>query len=144
MIHRPHLDTRTDSVSQFRGKIRSALPVVLATVLAIVVISWYFDLPTYASSAYAQLVGGNQPFPELAGSDELVSQSAPQPNPNPVLKSDRGRQDEGSAAPLYRGKLALSVPRLGLKDVPVPSGSSQAELNNQGIMRLERSGVPWS
>src|SRR5215212_2099351 len=133
MIHRPHLDTRTDSVSQFRGKIRSALPVVLATVLAIVVISWYFDLPTYASSAYARFVGSDH---QMQHESSSVGKQ--------LLAGGSGRQDEGSAAPLYRGKLALSVPRLGLKDVPVPSGSSQAELNNQGIMRLERSGVPWS
>ena len=41
------------------------------------------------------------------------------------------------------GSMSLTVPRLGLKDVAVPTGSSQPELDRQGIMRLEGTGVPW-
>ena len=44
---------------------------------------------------------------------------------------------------LRKGELALSVPRLGLKDVTVPGGSTQAELDREGIVRLESSGLPW-
>lgn len=39
-------------------------------------------------------------------------------------------------------ELALSVPRLGLKDVRVPTSSGQADLDRAGIIRLESSGVP--
>ena len=39
--------------------------------------------------------------------------------------------------------MTLTVPRLGLKDVAVPTGSGQAELDRQGIMHLEGTGVPW-
>ena len=41
------------------------------------------------------------------------------------------------------GTVRLTVPRLGLKDVAVPTGSSQTELDRQGIMHLEGTGVPW-
>jgi sortase A len=41
------------------------------------------------------------------------------------------------------GTMTLTVPRLDLKDVAVPTGSSQAELDREGILRLEGTGVPW-
>jgi sortase A len=37
----------------------------------------------------------------------------------------------------------ITVPRLGLKDVAVPTGSGQAELDREGILRLRHSGLPW-
>ncbi len=39
--------------------------------------------------------------------------------------------------------MTLTVPRLDIEDVPVPSGSTQEELDREGIIRLESSGVPW-
>ena len=39
--------------------------------------------------------------------------------------------------------MKLTVPRLGLKDVPVPTGSKQAELDREGILRVRGSGLPW-
>ena len=41
------------------------------------------------------------------------------------------------------GVMTLTVPRLGIKDVAVPTGSGQAELDREGIMHLEGTGVPW-
>ncbi len=41
------------------------------------------------------------------------------------------------------GTVTLTVPKLGLKDVAVPTGSSQNELDREGIMHLEGTGVPW-
>jgi sortase A len=58
-----------------------------------------------------------------------------------------GRSPGGAAggrdATLREGELALTVPKLGLKNVRVPTGSSQAELDREGIIRLEGTGVPW-
>jgi sortase A len=53
---------------------------------------------------------------------------------------ERARPTDGKAA---SGTLTLTVPRLGLKDVAVPTGSNQTELDRQGIMHLEGTGVPW-
>jgi len=39
--------------------------------------------------------------------------------------------------------IKITVPRLGLKDVAVPTGSKQAELDREGILRLRGSGLPW-
>ena len=39
--------------------------------------------------------------------------------------------------------MTITVPRLDLKDVAVPTGSKQAELDREGILRLRGSGLPW-
>jgi sortase A len=41
------------------------------------------------------------------------------------------------------GTITLTVPRLDLKDVAVPTGSGQRELDREGIIHLEGTGVPW-
>jgi sortase A len=41
------------------------------------------------------------------------------------------------------GTITLTVPKLDLKDVAVPTGSTQAELDREGIIHLEGTGVPW-
>jgi sortase A len=41
------------------------------------------------------------------------------------------------------GTVTITVPKLGLKDIAVPTGSSQNELDREGIMHLEGTGVPW-
>jgi sortase A len=39
--------------------------------------------------------------------------------------------------------IKITVPKLDLKDVAVPTGSKQAELDREGILRLRGSGLPW-
>jgi sortase A len=39
--------------------------------------------------------------------------------------------------------MKITVPKLGLKDVAVPTGSRQSELDREGILRLRGSGLPW-
>ena len=39
--------------------------------------------------------------------------------------------------------MQITVPRLELKDVAVPTGSRQAELDREGILHLRGSGLPW-
>jgi sortase A len=39
--------------------------------------------------------------------------------------------------------IKITVPRLGLKDVAVRTGSKQAELDREGILRVRGSGLPW-
>lgn len=38
--------------------------------------------------------------------------------------------------------IKLSVPKLGITDLPVPTASTQAELNREGIIRLADNGLP--
>jgi len=39
--------------------------------------------------------------------------------------------------------MKITVPKLGLKNVAVPTGSTQADLDREGILRLRGSGLPW-
>ena len=41
------------------------------------------------------------------------------------------------------GSMTLTVPKLGLKGVAVPTGSTQTKLDRAGILRLSGSGLPW-
>lgn len=41
------------------------------------------------------------------------------------------------------GSMTLTVPKLGIKDLAVPTASTQADLDREGIMHLENTGVPW-
>lgn len=49
-------------------------------------------------------------------------------------------QDEADSS---GGTMTLTVPKLGLEDVPVPTADSQVALDREGIIRLKESGVPW-
>ena len=42
-----------------------------------------------------------------------------------------------------KGEMTLTVPKLGLEGVAVPTGSRQAQLDREGILRLGGSGLPW-
>jgi sortase A len=39
--------------------------------------------------------------------------------------------------------MKITVPKLGLKDVSVPTGTRQSELDREGILHLRGSGLPW-
>ena len=39
--------------------------------------------------------------------------------------------------------MELTVPKLGLEDVAVPTGFRQAELDREGLLRIKESGLPW-
>lgn len=45
--------------------------------------------------------------------------------------------------PPSTGGITLTVPKLGLSEVPVPTGSRQAELDRTGLLRVRGSGLPW-
>lgn len=56
------------------------------------------------------------------------------PGPAPASQED-GSGDERT--------MKLSVPKLGLENIPVPAGDSQVELDREGIIRLKETGTPW-
>src|SRR5215210_4270914 len=56
-------------------------------------------------------------------------------------KADPGRQANASVG--SGGTMTLSVPKLGLEDVAVPTADSQVALDEEGIIHLKDSGVPW-
>lgn len=41
------------------------------------------------------------------------------------------------------GAMTISIPKLDIEDVAVPQGSTQKELDDEGIIHMAGSGVPW-
>jgi len=74
---------------------------------------------------------------QVENTGTLLGENSPQlgvPEKAPQITSGA----EGTSA-----ALKITVPRLGLKDVAVPTGSRQAELDREGILRVRGSGLPW-
>lgn len=63
----------------------------------------------------------------LSGGGELAG---------PSRKASEGGAERPS------GALSLSVPRLGLENVPVPTGDSQEDLDREGVIRMKETGRP--
>jgi sortase A len=77
------------------------------------------------------------PMAEVENRGKLLGENSPEletPQKDPPVTSGGGNV---SAA------IHITVPRLDLKDVAVPTGSRQAELDREGILRLRGSGLPW-
>ena len=63
-------------------------------------------------------------------------------------EANRGQEPLPADAPVPRGSptpknMTLTVPKLGLRDVAVPTGFRQAELDREGLLRMKESGLPW-
>ena len=74
---------------------------------------------------------------EVESTGTLLGENSPEleaPQEAPPVSTGKGN---------VSGAMTLTVPRLGLKDVVVPTGSKQAELDREGILRLQGSGLPW-
>ena len=79
---------------------------------------------------------------QVENTGTLLGENSPQLNP-----PDGAPRDPSSItakAANVSSEMKITVPRLGLKDVEVPTGSRQAELDKQGIMHLRGSGLPWT
>jgi sortase A len=73
---------------------------------------------------------------EVENTGTLLGENSPELRAQP----EDVRHTDGKGA---AGTMTLTVPKLGLKDVAVPTGSTQAELDREGILHLEGTGVPW-
>ena len=62
---------------------------------------------------------------------------------SPGLEVPRKAPPVTSSRENISAAMKITVPRLGLKDVAVPTGSKQAELDREGILRVRGSGLPW-
>ncbi len=58
-------------------------------------------------------------------------------------KADPGRGASARDGAGSGGEMALSIPKLGLEDVEVPTADSQVALDREGIIRLQGTGTPW-
>jgi sortase A len=73
---------------------------------------------------------------EVENAGTLLGENSPELRAPP----EDARPTDGKGA---AGTMTLTVPRLDLKDVAVPTGSTQEELDREGILHLEGTGVPW-
>lgn len=58
-------------------------------------------------------------------------------------KAAPGSGGADDAADSSGGVMTLSIPKLGLEDVEVPTADSQVALDREGIIRLKGTGSPW-
>ncbi len=59
-------------------------------------------------------------------------------NPDVPLPDMQPARDPSAA-----GAMTLTVPKLGLRDVAVPSGSRQSQLDREGVLHVGDTGLPW-
>jgi sortase A len=67
----------------------------------------------------------------LLGENQAPSQNPPPPGERKAITGG------GS------GTMSLTVPKLGIRNLAVPTATSQAELDREGIIHLSGTGVPW-
>jgi sortase A len=106
---------------------RSLKASVLVVVLGLLV---FAALPIFPRTETAS----TEIRPKPASGHRLLGESPSE------VKNPPGHTSAGTARP---AAMRISVPRLGLKDVAVPDGSSQSELDRIGIMHLSGTGYPW-
>jgi sortase A len=73
---------------------------------------------------------------KIENTGTLLGENSPELAPPPEAPELTGRTNAA-------GAMTLTVPKLGLKGVAVPTGSRQAELDREGLLRLSGSGLPW-
>jgi sortase A len=78
------------------------------------------ELRTEEVKNTAALLGEGTPEPEALPEDAASAQGQPTPK-----------------------NMTLTVPKLGLEDVAVPTGFRQEELDREGLLRIKDSGLPW-
>ena len=62
---------------------------------------------------------------------------------SPELEAPRKPPQVTKGGGKISAAMKITVPRLDLKDVAVPTGSRQEELDREGILHLRGSGLPW-
>jgi sortase A len=75
---------------------------------------------------------------EVQNTRKLLGENPTGEQANPSQRASL--QDEADSS---GGTMTLTIPKLGLEDVPVPTADSQVALDREGIIRLKESGVPW-
>ena len=105
---------------------------VLLVSLTILVCLLVFPVVPVKETASAELRTA-----EVENTGTLLGENSPELGaPQRAPEATSGGENTSAA-------MKITVPKLGLKDVAVPTGSSQADLDREGILRLRGSGLPW-
>jgi len=102
-----------------------SIPLILLLALALLA------LPIIPSTDTASVEMG--PTQETVSTRTLLGEN---------LAKDK-KEEAPSADAAENERIRLTVPKLGLKNVVVRTGGTQADLDREGIIRLDTSGVPW-
>jgi sortase A len=101
--------------------------------------------PTGAQEATPEAVAQTAPKTELKSKSDQVERAVKEPDPVPDKASDSasasGSESASASAPADT-LMSLSVPALGISDIPVVEGTSEASLS-QGVGHLPGTGYPW-
>jgi sortase A len=107
---------------------------VLVVCLALLALA---ALPAYPRTDTASV---NLSPAEVENAGKLLGESPEGQRPDP---SQQASPQDGGANEGVGGTMTLSVPKLGLEDVPVPTANSQVALDREGIIRFGETGTPW-
>jgi sortase A len=123
--------------------LRVLVPLILLMALALLVIPVFPK--SESASVEVRSAGMDAPSPGEPSRDGESSQGRTLLGENPSGPKEPVAEPVAEARPADTGgtTLRLTVPRLGLKNVAVHSGSTQADLDREGILRMSASGVPW-
>jgi sortase A len=81
-------------------------------------------------------------FPETQSASVQVESSPSLLGENVEGNQQRIASKGAKAKPAGGGSMSLTVPRLGIENVTVPDGSTQADLDREGLIRREDTGIP--
>ncbi len=77
---------------------------------------------------------------EVENARKLLGESPTGERPDP---SQKARLQDGAESDAVGGTMTLSIPKLGLENIPVPTADSQVALDREGIIRFGETGTPW-
>jgi len=77
---------------------------------------------------------------EVQNTRQLLGESPTGARPDP---SQQASLQDGAEGDAVGGTMTLSIPKLGLEDIPVPTADSQVALDREGIIRFGETGTPW-
>lgn len=104
------------------------IPLVLFALLALPIIPRAESASADLRTAEIEPAGN-----KLLGENEAPVAEPPD-NPSKALK----KPETGATR-----AMTLTVPKLGIKNLTVPTAATQAELDREGIIHLKNTGVPW-
>ena len=126
----------------FRRAMGTPKTLLLVVALAVVLCLLLVPVLPEKETAHARLKTTTAETTTVESTNTLLGENSPELNPPDEAPRDPSEIAAGAAN--VSSKMRISIPRLGLKDVAVPTGSTQAELDKQGIMHLRGSGLPWT
>lgn len=107
------------------------------------------DLKAWLAGLIVLFIAAALPiFPETQSASAKLRVTGVEQTATLLGEASPGTQAPPEVPPSYvsgakGAAMTITIPRLGIRDVAVPTGSTQARLDQEGIIHLAGSGVPW-